>query len=63
MPAVRAVQGVVSGRWKTVEVPTGQVNTQLIAAEAYLDQPITEGWPSQLETMCHTPLTVLMPPG
>ena len=66
-PAVRSVQGDVSGLWKSMEFPTNHVSPQSIATEAistYIETTQSQkGDASQLEAMSHIPLTVLMSPG
>ena len=62
LPAIRAVQGDVTGVWKTVGIPTGHVNPWCNGAlgnpNLYLDQPITK-----VRGHVSYPLTVLWPPG
>ena len=48
LPAITAVQRTVSGLWKVVEIPTGDVSPHFHCywgnPNLYLNQPITKGW-------------------
>ena len=58
---------MTSLQWKTTEIPIGNMSLQSIATEVIQNYIKTnqsqKGDTSQLETMFHSPLTVLMPPG